>query len=769
MAKQKKTKQAVLPPDTKNTSLQTWWDAGILALLILVFFRDILLENAYFWEDFLYFTYPVRNFAATSMAMGTLPFWNPFSFSGMPFLADMQTTVFYLPCTLLALFVSHGMLNFYWLELLIIAHYVLAGVSMYWLARALGTHRTPALFAGAAYMLSGFMITHAIHQQIITLVAWYPLILLLFRRALLEKAWKWVFLAAITLGHSILAGHPQLSFYFFFFLLIYFLFELFTAYRGAAVFSQPAFLMTAKAATIVALSIGLVLIQILPTMELSGLSQRAQITYEKSAEGSLAWSHLLTLLFPKFFGTAGAGGYNYWGAASYWFYWETCIYLGILPLLLALLSGVLLKKNKYVAFFWGYAAFALLFSLGNNFPMHQLFYNYIPGFSTFRNPARIGIFLVLATSLLAGFSLQHLLYEERAVKESRLLRFTLIAVAAIGVSLWMIVVTNSGSGLFPFLKNPQTLATVKRDTFASLTILLLSCGLVYGIIQRASWKRWAGPALIVVFFGDMLLFGGEQNNATLNPAEYFSRAEPIVRFLKKEGQNEIFRVNTRNPQGMIMDRNQGMIDRIFMMEGYSPLALQRLQAPLASGDDMFDLLNVKYRTVTDEQARALNLALHPTYFPRAFFLYRLHVVHNEEELLAYLKSPEFDHRTIAVLEKDPGRTLEPTADSARGTARITGYSNNVITLDVRTSRDGLLVLSEMYYPGWKAFVDGTETEIYRTDYNLRGMFVPKGDHKIEVRMESDAFKRGGLVTLLSLVVCGAGLIVSGIRTKREAR
>ena len=141
---------------------------------------------------------------------------------------------------------------------------------------------------------------------------------------------------------------------------------------------------------------------------------------------------------------------------------------------------------------------------------------------------------------------------------------------------------------------------------------------------------------------------------------------------------------------------------------------------------MFDLLNVKYKTVTDRKNRRLTLQARETYLPRAFMRYAVHVVKNEEELLSYLKSPEFDHQTTAVLEKDPGRSFPSLPSSPAWRANIVGYRNNNIALDVETAENGLLVLSEIYYPGWKAYVDGKETEIYRTNYNLRGMY---GRHK----------------------------------------
>ncbi len=744
-----------------------WQAIAILVLLVMIFFREIMLGTAFLWEDFLYFSYPVRNFAATSVAMGSIPLWNPYTFNGMPFLADIQTTVFYLPCMLLSLFTAGGRLGFYWLELMVIAHYVLAGASMFYLARSFGLRNLSALFAGAAYMLSGFMIVHAIHQQIITMVAWYPLILLCFRNALVRKEWLWVFLTALVLGHSILAGYPQLSLYLYFFLLVYFLFELLTTYHGRALLSRPAGVTVLKAGIIVALSVALAMIQLLPTYEMSGLSQRAQITYERATEGTLAWSQLLTLYLPKLFGTAGATGSNYWGPGTYWYFWETCIYLGALPLLLIVLSVVLAKRNKYVAFFWGYALFSLMFALGDNLFIHKLFFNFIPGFATFRNPARMGIFLTFATALLSGFALNHLVYDERDARSNKRLLALLVGTVGAGIVVWLLLLSGSLTDALASMRNAQqVLALVRKDAFISLIMLAVSGAILFALV-RGVGVRGARLALIPVFLVDMLLFGGAQNNSTTDPKEYFGKAEGLVRFFKEQGQSEIFRVNTRNSQGMIMDRNQGMIDRIFMMEGYTPLALQRAYAPLASVDQVYDLLNVKYKTVTNEQTRSLSVERHNTYFPRAFFMYRMHVVHGDQELVSYVKSPEFDHRTTAVLEKEPSFTLAPTPGEPQWSARITGYENNKIELDLSTDRDGLLVLSEIFYPGWTAYIDGKETEVYCTDYNLRGVFVPQGNHKGIVRFEPASYARGLWISLSTLLMCGAGLGVSLKRSRRK--
>ena len=753
-------------PEGRISPFRDWKVVALLSGLLCVFFWKILLGSAWLWEDMLMFSYPIRAFAATSLAMGQLPLWNPYTFNGMPFLADIQTTVLYLPCLALTLFVHDGILNFYWLEAMVLAHYVVAGWGMFILASSFDLKRAPAFFAGATYMLSGFMITHAIHQQIITLVAWYPLILYFFRRSLVEPGWRWVFVTALLLALSTLAGFPQLSLYLHLFLFAYFVFVLLTSFTGRELASRLAGTAALKAAAVILFALALAAIQLLPTMELADLSQRAQITYEKSTEGQLAWSQLITFLFPKFFGTAGAQGYSYWGPGTYWYFWETCVYLGILPLLLAALSFRLCRKNPLVLFLWGTAAFAILFALGDNFFLHRLFFNYVPGFSRFRDPARIGIFLSFAVSLLAAFSLGKLLDTRTTISRPGVLRNILLSLAAVGVLWWLGIVSGFLDDLFPFLKNASAAPLVRASSHVSLVVLLGSVAAVLYLIFRRPPSRTAAVVLTGVFFLDMFIFGGEQNTASVNPGDYFRRAESVVRFLRADARHEIFRVNTRNQYGMIMDRNQGMVDRIRIMEGYTPLTLQRAYAPYRTEGQRDDLLNLKYVTIADLAHGTLSLKPYPSVLPHAFFLYDIRVARSEEDLLAAFADTTWSHRTTALLRRDPPLPIAVPSHPPVWKARITKDQDNLMALEVETSDDGLLVVSEIFYPGWLVTVDGAAAEILETDYNLRGVFVPHGSHAVVFRFENPPFVRGAWITAAALFCCLTGIAYPSVQRFR---
>jgi hypothetical protein len=696
------------------------------------------------------------------MAAGELPLWNPYTLVGMPFLAEIQTEVFYLPMTALTLFVRGGHLPVYWLQLVNILHYVLAAAGMYFLARSFGLRSIPAVSAGITYGFSGFMVTHAIHQVILAVVAWYPLAFLLFRKALQSPRWHWPLIAGLILGHSFFAGSPQMSFFFYVFLLLAFLFELLTAHGGRRVFSREALAMTARAAAVVAVSLGIAMVQFLPTRELSELSQRAHITFDKAAEGSLAWSQLLTLMFPKLFGSSSATAYAYWGPGPYWHYWETCIYLGILPLLLAAVSLHRFRINATVAFLTGVSVFALLYSLGGNFVLQRFLFDTVPGFAAFRNPARMGAILALCVSLLAGFGLQHLLHDQLREPDRRALTRIIGGFATFIAGTAVLLLTGILNDVFPFMASPQSASVVRSHLGLSLVFLGLAAAGMLLLTRQTRAARFAAYAVPVLIFADLYVFGASHNTSPQNPEEHFARSGALVKFLRsREG---IFRVNIRNADGLLMDRNQGMVDRIFTSEGYTPLAPQRLYPPTATVDQMRDLLNIRFYTDTDRGRGVLTLREREGYLQRAFVVFRTHTVTSEEELTAFLGNPEFDPRAVAVLEEPPPAPLNGAP--APWNAVITAYQHNMITVTVETAAEGMLVLSEAYFPGWTATINGKDTRVYRTDYKLRGVFLPSGKSTVVFRYEPESFRTGGMITLGTLIVSVLGIGISVFSQRR---
>jgi uncharacterized membrane protein YfhO len=752
-----KSVATVSPPNIKD-----WHAILIITASVIIFFRDILLKNAFFWEDFLYQFYPFRNFAAVSMAHGELPLWNPYTFSGTPFQADIQSALFYIPNLLLTFFVGGDRLSYYWVELLVVAHIILAGVSMYYLAKDLGVDRVFALCSGLIYALSGFMITHAIHLVMIAQVAWLPLIVLLFRRSLRQKSWLYMIFAGLTLGHAVLAGFPQLSLYIFFFLLLYFLFEFFLHVRTNGIKSSLPLLVLA--AGMVVIAVALTAIQLLPTIELAPLSQRAEIMYEKSQEGMLSWRQLVTSVVPKYFGSSGAQGSNYFGPGQYWVYWETCFYIGIPALIFVVFSVLLVKRNRYILFFLCISIFALLYALGENFILHKLFFNFVPGFNKFRSIGRMTLLFTFSTALMAGFGLKAIV----ELVQSKSSKFTkaLLGLAIFGIFIVMI----AQLGMLQPTKDQnssQIHSIVMSEAVTSFILIIVTLIVLFLFNRRTVTSVVMIILLFAIQFVDMNIFGFEQNNGSINPDEYYNRTAQVVNILKKDGDSEYFRINARLGGAMLLDRNQGMVDRIFMMEGYTPLALQRVFPPAPDWSGVCDLLNAKYRILVDENQRQISMTSAATYTPRAYFVYNSQIITDEKQVKTAMEQSNFNPLQTVIFEEDPGFQTGNPSDKTHNNVRINSYNLNSISLNVSTTQNSFLVLSEIYYPGWNAYVDGRSQKVYRANWSLRAISIETGDHQVELRFEPKSFRRGLWITSATIGISLLGIVYSLRKKKRK--
>jgi hypothetical protein len=793
----KRHRKSPAPPATGPAlhlfaGLRDWHLLCLGALLVFVFFHEIIFRTSFFWEDFLLQFYPFRTFATVSFAQGHIPLWNPYTFCGMPFAADITGTVFYLPHVLLIPAVSGGRLSLWWFEMFIVLHFVLAAASMFFCGKSFGLSRIPAAFSALVYTFSGFMITHTIHTVVIAQAAWFPLALLLFKKTLDEESTVPMILSGFVLSMIVCGGHIQITLYFFVFLFAFFLLEMVHGIRerrrrGEAWPMGWGLRTTARAAGVVILAIGLSAIQILPTMELSGLSVREDFTFARTTEGQLAWSQLITVVIPKFFGASNALGMAnptpYWGPEASWNFWETCIYIGVAALTLSLFAAIRFRFNRHVAFMGGFALFSLLFALGDNFIIHGVFYQFVPGFNRFRDLGRWGFFLSLSGALLSGFGLQGLLGDEGRAK---LFPRILITIAAIPIAVLVAVKTRLldsfmleqiRSGALRYDPPGPVLQTITEMAVSQIWISV-AIALASSLVLYFFWRKLlsAAPAVLALFavqFADMYIFGFAQNNGKTNPDDYFNERRPLVNRLLEEGKKEFFRVNVRNGNAIFIDRNQGLMDRIFLTEGYTQLGLKRRYPPASSADALYRLLNTKYRvfpdTVPVQGHHRVQYRFDPdtAYLPRAFMVYHGHVVTSADRESALLADPLFNPREAVFFEEDPGLAGLDTIPSQAWTARIDSYDINGISLSVSTPKKGILVLSEIYYPGWIAAVDGVPTHIFRADWSLRALMVDAGEHTVQLRFEPASFRNGATVSATCLTLSAAGLLLSFWRRRRK--
>lgn len=738
----------------------SWQVHAVLWVAVLVFFRDILSRTSFFWNDFLYQYYAFRSFAAVSLAGGELPLWNPFTFNGMPFQADIQSAIFYVPNLLLTFFAGGGRLDYWVVEVSIILHFALAASGMFLLVRSLGAGTWAAAFSGLVYCFSGFMVGHLIHQGFIYQAAWFPLIFLTFRRAVTGRSALNAIASGLLLGHALLAGAPQITLYIVLFLFFYFLFELAVRFRGEGARSAAGTIPYA-AAPIVLTGL-LTAVQLLPTAELAPLSQRAEISYEKAAEGSFDVTQFIMLAVPKYFGANTAQASEYIGPGDYWQYWETNAYLGIAGLALAVAGAVYRRRDPLALFLAATAVFSILYALGSHFPLHKLFHDFVPRFDKFRVPARMVLWFCFAGSILAGFGLHRLI--ESAGKDRRGFGVLAICIAAGGAALVAAGVTGA------FVPSSVADRTAALATASVQSMIAGGFALALAAAIYLAGRGIAGPGVLAAVvlllqFADHHQFGFEQNNGLVDPDQYYGSVKQFVDYFREEGKKELFRINSRQEAYMIFDRNQGMVDRLQLMEGYTPLGLARFIPPMSSWDRTCDLMNAKYRIFVNERESTMGVAEATSYVPRAFVVHRAFVARSEEEARARISSPDFDFRGEAVFEEPPPVVLAGPARSG-SVVTVSSYGLNRIEMTADAAADGYLVLSEVWYPGWKAEVDGVEAPVLRADWCLRAIPVTAGKHRVVMEFSPPTFRAGAWISSVSLVAAVGGIFVARKREKR---
>src|ERR1051325_7805822 len=221
---------------TEIPHLNPWVGAGILVLLALIFHSSILFGSKFLWEDFVEQEFPFRTLATTSLAQGILPQWDPYVFAGMPFMADIQVAFWYPFNMLQSLFVSDGHLSPVVMQWFILMHYAIAGIGMFWFAKKIfALDDWSAVFAGVAYAFSGYITAQAMHQMIVYHIALFPCVCYFFIRGFSE--WRSSIVGGLLLGGMYLAGHPQSTLYFTFFLGLLAIYEIVYRMRQKQSFS----------------------------------------------------------------------------------------------------------------------------------------------------------------------------------------------------------------------------------------------------------------------------------------------------------------------------------------------------------------------------------------------------------------------------------------------------------------------------------------------------------------------------------------------------
>lgn len=794
MAKPTKQKSAISKKsnyvDLANSFINNIWICLLILFVFwIIFFNKLLTGSAYIFDDFLHQYWPGKFMSAVSLSNGVIPFWNPYTFCGVPFVADIQIAVFYPFNLLLTFFVSNQYLHALPVQITIIFHYLLCSIFCFFLGRHFKWNNLTSVLFAIMFTYCGYMIAHMIHMPNVEAVSWFPLMFLLFLRFIETKRYYNLWIATFITALCVLCGYPQVIFLNLVFIGVYAA-VLFFKYILDKDWDSIKHLVFGSLIFFV-IPFGLTAFQLLPTFEFISLSNRDKFDYNFAREGSMHWYDIITFFVPKFFGVWNwseiPSDVKYWSnhQEGRWMFSTVNLFISTLVVILLIPSIRLLTKDStkkvFTWFLLGFAIFSFFFALGGNFFLQKLMFDYVPMFNRYRNPSHITYLTAFALSIVCCAGLDAMIKDKKNLTKYLKPTYLIVVISIFAFFLFLFLVNafkiKQDQVLPDMINNLREINSWIKSQYLVFFIFvtLFSLSLYLFIKEKINFNIFAG-SLIAILCIEIYVIWFTQNNGTQNPEKVFAQNSQLINEMKEKLNDEIFRINMRYGGNMLFQRNQGQVDRIPLIEGYSALYIKKYMPPQKTETDnsqLLGLLNVKYKINIDTSTGRLKqgekqLVENPSYMPKAVMFYNAKYITNDSDIIRYMKNPEFDYRKTIVLEKKPENVKLPENPDTLIKAEIKTlkYDLNEITFSVNTLENGYLLVSEVYYPAWKAYIDGIHAEILRADYCLRAVYLEKGIHTIEFKYESDTFAKGLKISLASLSIAAIGLVSSLYLLKR---
>jgi len=775
------------PPEDESP-VEAWLPylfAGLAAILTLGFYSDFVLNagQMIFGTDMVDQAYQLREFGAEQVKNGHgMPLWNPFVYSGLPYVGILPGPAFYptsLLYLVLPLFRAIG-----WTYAL---HMFLSGLFAYYAAREFRLQKWAAVVSGLAFMFAGYVVStiYGGHDSRMFVMVLMPLVFGLVERGFRTDRIAPFLAAGLVVGCQLLSPHAQLMYFSSLSVSLYALYRLVDRYRREGTLrplARPAGYLVLT--FVIGAAVGAV--QALPTLEMMGYGVRGGGLegYEFAASWDVPPQELFSFFLPDLIGVLN----QYWGPNPFRI---NSMYMGAVPLALGALAVVGGRRDRRVWFFGGSAVLGLLFALGDATPVHRVAYEIVPLIDRFRAAEMMVGPVSFFVAMLAGLGWHRVLAARRDAAEGDrngeegdgiewwavwLLSapFLLLALAAAlspeSLQQW------ARRAWFPanYQKGPgaELAGTLRTTGWLVLVGWIVALGTAQGVARRRL-PRWALAAPMLLLVVDLWRVDARFLR-TVDPDRAF-RADAAVRYMQENtatgervwpvqrsyGPNELMYFDLPVVTGS-QNFRLAWYDHLVGGVGYRNLA----RAPV-----LWQLLDVEF--VTSRQAIDTPL-LTPATRAAGRRVYRVtadapHAFFPGSVVLAE-DSADARRRTMNLSRYDEAAVVEG-ADSGlpagSGTARVISREPGRVELEVEADERGLLVVSEVYHPNWKATIDGEEARIYRTDAALRGVVVPSGSHSVVFRYSSTSYRAGAGLTLGGTVLALLGLGAARYRRRRD--
>ncbi|MFQ5409420.1 MAG: hypothetical protein ACE5FI_13485, partial [Anaerolineales bacterium] len=682
--------------------------------------------------------------ARAEVGAGHIPLWNPYLFAGVPLLANPQPAFFYPPNWIL--FVAQLPLNvgLAWLSAF---HLGWIALGMYLWARGADMRPSAASVAAATLAYSGFIAVRIAdgHPNFVATLSWLPWAMIAARRLYQEPGWRAMIVGALPPAFALLAGNPAGALLVAGLPALWLVSELIqpnSRWRATGWWTASWFFAA-----------GLTAVQLLPAAQLILRSTRvAGADAGFSAEFALPAPHLISLIIPNFFGEPVRTGY--WGEGRHT---EFILYPGLVALALATIAVRARGRNRRVRFWLGVAVVSLLLALGPVGGLHTLAVRLLPPLQLVRAPARFGYWSIFALAALAGMACEDGIaglpkWVHRGAL-SLALAFAMAGFAAIAVF-------RVGG-----LPNPDRIYHLGSAVLRSALILALIGALFLWRAHRRPRARLFASAALFLTLMDLWGYGV--------PILRTTREEYDLTW--REAAPQIESGGRVLPWGLFLFfQNGGMNYGIPSIFGYDPLVPADYDAFTDVVPDprarTFDLLHARYLIAHADQdfgaaaqpsfiAAVGDYALfeRAEYMPRAWVVSELVVVPAEEQP-ATVNGSQFNASETGVV------AAAPDCPASSGKAEVTVLTDEPgrITMRVTAANPGILILSEQYYPGWRAIINGAPQATFPIDGVLIGTCVPAGQSAVRLAFAPLIVTVGALLTAITFLI---GAVVY-LRTNR---
>ena len=714
-------------------------------------------------HDFTGNVYPLHGYTTQQILAGELPLWNPRQFAGFPVAGNPQAVLFY-PATwltwgLAALGVSVPRA----VGLSVVLHVGLATWGMAALSRRLGLSYTAALAAGIVYAMSGWAGSriYAGHYTIITTYAWLPWVLAGYWGALERKTLAGLLPATGALGIMALAGHPQMVLYAVLGAVTLLAYRAITS-EGNTLAELWGGVWRLGAIGAGALVLGAALI--IPTAQLTLYSVRGATSIDFVNEFALLPAQLPNLLLPFLYGNPYTEPSHYWGVTTFE---EMTAYAGLLPLVALLLLPRLRDRRAVLALLL--IVGGVLLSFGVDGVLFGLLVRWIPGFSLFRAPGRFLFFVTFGLALAVALLLDHLQHatpDRRQVTLSPAMRAVpWIAAALFAGSVFF-------SGWYASASHVELMPHRAREIASVLaysSVMMLGVwGVLWMLGEREARIFRAGIACaLILVTADAwrgvvpILHAGDVNTHLLwETAITAVDPAPDSRVLTFADPNAYFQdaVNNASLTGHLN------------VDGYDPLEIETYHNLLALTENdpnhpFMELLGLRY-VVTWQPREDANYTLaglydggivyeHENPMPRAWVATNGNLQPNDAAALEMIANRQIEPRNTVILSEP----FDCALGDDPGEATITAYRPNDVTINVQ-SGGGVLVLSDTYFPGWVAAVDGDPTEIVRAYTTLRGICVPPGEHTVTMHYRPLTVRWGAVLSAVGWLAWAGATVIT---------